>query len=126
MTRKKSNGNEQSLEAQAAQHNAGMRKDIMRECAESMRGIKAQRSELNEQAGDIRKRLRDCAINVKAWEAMLRLADLDDDTARNDYIDGLREAHDALMPGQTGDLFTPMEAAEKSEPDYLAEPAESA
>lgn len=132
MARKKKNGSNEddiSAETQAAQHNAGMRKDIMRDCAQSMRRIIAQRKELNEEAGDIRKRLRDCDINVKAWEAALRLSDMDDDEARNSYLDGLREAFEAIGTGQMVSMFSDEEmgaAVRKGAPDYLSEPAGTA
>jgi hypothetical protein len=89
-----------------AGHNSGERAKIMQECAEQMRGIKAERKELNDRAGEIRKRLEDAGINVKAWEAMLRIADMDDQAARDSYVDGLQEAYSALAPGQTLDFVS--------------------
>ena len=90
-------------------HNVKSRAVIMTECATEMRRIKTERKELNEQAGDIRKRLRDVDINVKAWEAALRISDMDDVEARDAYMDGLREAFEALGVGQQMDWIAAQE-----------------
>ena len=105
----------EGAEGATAGHNAQARSTIMAECAGRMRGIKASRAELNEDASAIRKRLRDNGIDVKSWEAALRMADMGDETARDTYIDGLREAMSALGVGAQGDLFpgsAPADAAD--------------
>lgn len=97
-----------NLTAEAAHptnHNAADRSKVMTECATEMRRIKDSRSELNKQAGDIRQRLRDNGIDVKSWEAALRLADMEDDGARDTYLDGLREAFQALGVGAQAAMF---------------------
>lgn len=88
-----------------AGHNSGERAKIMQECAEEMREIKAARSELNERASEVRERLENAGIHVKAFEAMLRITDMDDQAAQDSYLDGLREAAAALQPGENGELF---------------------
>ena len=90
-------------------HSLKSRTNIQQECATEMRRIKATRKELNEQAGDIRKRLRDVDINVKAWEAALRISDMEDVEARDAYMDGLRESFEALGVGQQMDWVAAQE-----------------
>ena len=96
------------------EHNSKARKQIIRECADEMRGIKAQRKELSEQASDIRERLRNAGIDVKSFEAALRLVDMDDSEARNVFMDGLSEAWEAIGIGGQLDWI---DAAEKAEED---------
>lgn len=85
--------------------NAQARDVIIQECASSMRDIKRQRAELNEEAAGIRERLKNAGINKAAFEAALRIADMDDDAARDDYLDGLRENFRAMGIGFQAEMF---------------------
>lgn len=118
MAKTKQNGTETVPES-----NMKARNEIQRECAQRMREIKAERKDLNEDAAAIRERLQEAGINVKAFEAALRLADAEDTAARDDYLDGLRESLEALGVGEQGDFIA---YNETKEPAPVNEPEEQA
>lgn len=86
------------------QHNVKEINKVIRECATEMTRIKAARQELNEQAGDIRERLRDAGVEVSSFNFALRVRDMEDE-ARANYIDWLRVSFEALGVGAQGMLF---------------------
>lgn len=119
MARNKATDGKPVEEGNGIEHNSASRKKIMSECAHQMREIKSQRAELNEQASDIRSRLRDNGIDVKSFEAALRLADMEDEGARDVYIDGLREAFAALGIGQQLSMFDGDDDGDDVRPAFL-------
>lgn len=100
-------------------HNVADRTKVMSECAHRMREIQKQRQSLNEDAGGVRERLKDNGIDVKSFMAALRLADMEDTSARDTYIDGLREAMEVLGVGTQLDMFGEHKAADDAEDDDL-------
>lgn len=83
------------------EHNSKERAKIISECGTQMKSIMSQRKDLNEEASEIRERLRDNGIDVKSFMAALRLSEMDDTNARDNYLDGLKESFRALgMGGQ--------------------------
>ncbi len=95
----------------APEHNSKERGKIIAECAVEMRSIIKVRKQCNDDAGDIRERLRDNGINVPSFQAALRLAEMEDGAARDTYIDGLKEAFTALGIGQQSEMFAGPAAA---------------
>jgi hypothetical protein len=96
-------------------HNVDELKKIRRECAAGMREIIEQRKDLNEQAGDIRERLRDNGIDVKSFMAGLRLVDMEDVAARDNYIDGLRLTFEALGQGEMADMVDELQKQQEAD-----------
>ena len=86
-------------------HNTKSRNKIITECAVEMTRIQTQRQALNEQAGDIRTRLRDSSIHVSSFMAALSIKEMGDDEARDAYLDGLSEAFEALGIGDQLTMF---------------------
>ena len=82
-----------------AGHNVAGLKKIIRECAQQMRAIKAQRAELNEEAATIRERLKNAGVQTKAFEYALKVADMEAE-AQASYTDSLRLAAEALSIGE--------------------------
>ena len=70
-----------------------------------MTRIQADRKVLNEQAGDIRTRLKDSSIHVPSFMAALSIKEMGDDEARDAYLDGLRESFEALGVGAQLSMF---------------------
>lgn len=95
-------------EATVSLSNSAERAKIIQECAQAMRGIHSQRKDLNEEAGEIRERIKNLGMPVKAWEATLRVVDMDDEAARDAFMDGMRESFQALKPGQSVDFLDHM------------------
>lgn len=90
-------------------HNVGDTQKLIRNCAQEMTRIKNERRALNEEASDIRQRLREAEVQPKAFEFALRLYDQDQEV-RDEYLDQLRVNFEALGIGGQGDLFpTPQE-----------------
>jgi ribosome modulation factor len=108
-----------STETATAGHNSKERAKIIQTCAEQMRGIKATRKELNEDAGEIRQRLKDAGIPTEAFDAALRLADMEDIAARDTFLDGLRESAEALGIGESLDWVNFVAKAGPTEPKSL-------
>lgn len=90
-------------------HNAAAREDIQRECRAGFRGIMAKRAELNEEAGELRKRLRDAGINVEGFMFALKVGEREQDD-RDAFMDGLRESFQAMGIGEQGSFLTAIAA----------------
>lgn len=84
--------------------NSNARYNIISECAHQMNEVKAARADLNEQASDIRQRLRDADISVEAFNFACKVADRDQDD-RDSFLDGVREQFMARGIGTQGTLF---------------------
>lgn len=84
---------------------------LVRECAKAMDEIDEARKDLNEQAGDIRERLRDAGLNVKAFNDIRELMALEEEV-RNSYLDARRVYMEALGDGEQGNMFDQAEAAD--------------
>ncbi|MGI9490860.1 MAG: hypothetical protein ACR2QF_00380 [Geminicoccaceae bacterium] len=95
-------------------HNVADLKQLIRDCCQSMCSIKAQRQELNDQAGDIRKRLKEAGVTTKAFEFSVRVYEMEGE-ARGNYIDWLKVCFEALGVGEQGMLFPDSEAATEAE-----------
>ena len=67
--------------------------------------LQGERKELNEQAGDIRTRLKDSSIHVPSFMAAMRIKEMGDDEAREAYLEGLRESFEALGVGGQLSMF---------------------
>ena len=101
------------------QHNMAARASTMRECAAGLDSIDLERSELNESAAEIRKRLKDNGISTKELDTVRRLRKMGADD-RDTVIDNLREALSALGVGRQGQLFPEDSASVASaKPEYL-------
>ena len=85
-------------------HNVGDLNKAIRECAASMNEIKTERKELNERAGDIRKRLTKLGVETKAFDFAVRLQGMEQE-ARANYLDSLRINFDALGIGAQSEMF---------------------
>ena len=53
----------------------------------------------------MRNAVEDSSIDVPSFMAALRIKEMDDDEARNVYLDGLREAFEALGVGAQLSMF---------------------
>lgn len=93
-----------NTESPAAGHNIGDVTKIIRECAAAMNDIDNKRAELNEEAGDIRTRLKDAGVQTKAFDYARRLYKMEQE-ARGSYMDDLRLSMEALGMGEQGDFF---------------------
>ena len=100
----------QNEEGASKSHNVDGLKKMISECAGEVKRIKAERAELNSQMGDIRKRLRDADVNVKAFEAACRLAELETEVQES-YSEWLRFSWDALGIGGQSEMFPEKAAA---------------
>lgn len=109
----------------SAKHNVANRDAIMREVGAELRRIKVDRKDLNEDAGEARKRLRDIAVEPKAFELALRIADLEDAEARNNYMTAFQESWDALAPGGQLDFVSAM-VENPNQPDHEVTEPEAA
>lgn len=90
-------------------HNVKELTKLIRECATSMVEIKGERQELNERAGDIRKRLRESGVETKAFDFAVRLKEMEGE-AQGNYIDWLKVSFEALGIGAQADMFPKAEA----------------
>lgn len=93
-----------SAESGNSGHNVADLNKLITECAEQMLDIKAQRKELNEQAADVRERLRDAGVQTKPFEFALKLKEMERE-GRNEYLDNLRLSFDALGIGSQHEMF---------------------
>jgi uncharacterized protein (UPF0335 family) len=102
---------QQSAPSPSAGHNSAARDRVQRECDAEMRDIETARAGLNEQAGEIRQRLRDAGVDVKVWMNVRKIKNIEDDTEREAYIDNFKESWKALkvgeMPDWVGNRETP-------------------
>lgn len=92
-------------ESPTKDHNVKARNEIIFECATEMTLIQTKRGELNDRAGNIRTRLKDSSIDVASFMAALRIANMADAEVRDAYLDGLREAFEALGVGAQLSMF---------------------
>lgn len=104
--------------ATAGHNSAGLHK-VIRECAASMEQIDGQRKALNEEAAEIRERLRDAGIQTKTFDLARRIKSMEAE-GRSDYLDSLRTNFAALLPGGQGELFIDSNVSEGG-PDPKAE-----
>lgn len=72
--------------------------DLIATCATEMNAIKKARQELNEEAGDIRERLRDAGVSISAFNFAMKLQEMEPQ-AQDAYMQSLSEAHKALHIG---------------------------
>lgn len=102
-----------------AGHNvAGLHK-LIRESAATMEQIDGQRKALNEEAAEVRERLRDAGVQTKTFDLARRIKSMEAE-GRSDYLDSLRTNFAALLPGGQGELFIDANVSEGG-PDPKAE-----
>ena len=85
-------------------HNVGDLKKVIRECASEMVEIIGERKELNDRAGDIRKRLTEAGVQTKAFDFALRVREMEKE-AQADYLDSLQINFEALSIGAQSEMF---------------------
>ena len=85
-------------------HNMKARAEIMMEVAAGLDRVDDERKLQNEEARELRKRLKENGISKAEFEYMRRLRTKEPDDIDN-TLDNLREAARALLPGQQGKLF---------------------
>lgn len=79
-------------------HNIAHVNATIRKCRDEMLEIRAERRELNERAGDIRKRIKDMGENPKLFEANLTIYEMEaEDRAR--HMDSFRIIYEAMNQG---------------------------
>ena len=85
------------------QHNSAARGDSIRKAHRELLTLESDRTEINESMREIRNTLKaDIGIGLGRFDAIRKLIALEDDE-RSKAQDDLREAWEALMPGQTLD-----------------------
>ena len=109
MAKRKANGAAQDGPTKG--HNVKELHKVIRECAHAMVDIKRRRQELNEEAGDIRKRLKDHGIQTDSFDFAVRQMEREPE-ARNTYLNDIQVAFEALGIGGQGDLFPKAEESE--------------
>ena len=93
------NGEDHAIE----QHNSKVRGDRIREAHHALFDLEEQRGVLNSEMADIEKDLREAiGISLSEFQAIRKLVAMEPDK-RDKAQDDLREAWEALMPGQTLD-----------------------
>lgn len=92
-------------------HNVQEIKDTIREVANEVISLKAERNEIQAQITEAKGRLKSKGIKMADFNAALRLYELDAED-RNESIDNLRLAFEALSLGGQGDLFPERAAAD--------------
>ena len=102
--------------------NSAAHKKMQRECADGLRRIAATRKELNEEAGEIRQRLRDAGIEPKAFDLVMKMRDLEDKSAVNQYMRTLRDGWEALEVGGQLDFISIEIEQSDEEQDAVSEP----
>ena len=85
-------------------HNVADIKTLIRDCASEMNDIDDERKELNERAGEIRKRLKDSGVQIEAFQFARKLDKMEPE-ARDDYLDSLRINMESMGIGGQGTLF---------------------
>ena len=95
-------------------HNVADLKKLIRECATSAVEIKAERAEINERMGDIRKRLREAGAEPRAFDFAVRLKEMESE-AQGNYIDQLKVCFESLGIGAQGALFPDAAGAEAAQ-----------
>lgn len=84
--------------------NVASLKKLLRECANTVVEIKAERSDLNERMADIRTRLREAGAEPRAFDFAVRLREMESE-AQGNYIDQLKVCFESLGIGAQGALF---------------------
>lgn len=92
-------------------HNVQEIKDTIREVANEVISLKAEKAEIQAQITEAKSRLKGKGIKMADFNAALRLYELDAED-RNESIDSLKLAFEALEIGGQGDLFPEPAAAE--------------
>lgn len=110
-----------TAESAGRDHNIADIMKLIKDCAASMVDIKARRKELNEEASDIRERLRDSGVQPKAFDFALKLFEMEAE-ARAEYIDSLRLNMEAMDVGEQGLLFLNGEFPDDDQPDEQEDP----
>ena len=95
---------ENASEGANKDHNVKDLTKLIRDSAREMVEIKGARQELNERAGEIRKRLRDSGVETKAFEFAVRVSEMEQE-AKDNYVDWLKVCFESLGVGQQGSLF---------------------
>lgn len=103
MARKKKSDTDEESNGNAG-HNVADIKALIRECSAEFLDIAEARKELNEQAGEMRKRLRDAGVDTNAFEYGVKVAQMDPD-AKGNYLDWVRVTFETLDVGGQGALF---------------------
>lgn len=75
--------------------------DIIKECAAEFKRIDAARKELNDEAKEVRKRLKNIGIDHNAFRGVEKLRDMEQE-ARNKYMEDLTQVYSVL--GISGQL----------------------
>lgn len=88
-------------------HNVADVHKLIRNAASEMAVIKKERAELNERAGDIRTKLKESGVQVKAFEFACRLYEQEAE-ARDEYLDQLRVNFEALGINAQSEMFPEM------------------
>ena len=91
-------------------HNVADVNKLIRDCASSFLDIKKQRKELNEEAADIRERLRESGVQTKAFDFAVRVMEMEAE-AQAEYLDNLRVNFEALGIGAQSEMFAAAEGA---------------
>ena len=85
-------------------HNVKELKKVIRECAQTMVRIKKERKELNEEAGDVRKRIKEHGIQPDSFDFAVKQLEREPE-ARKTYIDDINIAFEALGIGGQVDMI---------------------
>lgn len=80
-------------------HNVKDLNKLVSESAREMLAINAQRSGLNVQASEIRKKLREAGIQTKAFDYALKISEMEAE-GRDSYMDSLRLCWGGLQIGE--------------------------
>jgi hypothetical protein len=102
-------------------HNVADLHKLIRNAASEMTQIKKERAALNERAGDIRTKLKESGVQVKAFEFALRLYEQEPE-ARNEYLDNLRINFEALSIGAQSEMFPELKGEAPGFVQDMAEP----
>ncbi len=106
-------------------HNSSANADIIKSVAGKMRDIQTKRKALSEQAAKQRERLKDAGVEKHAFGLVLRIADLEDEAARQNYMDSLAECWGTLGVGGSLDWITAIESEDAGEPDEPTAPEDA-
>ena len=85
-------------------HNSGDIDKLIQDSAVAMIAIVDQRKQLNDQASEIRKKLREAGVQTRAFEFAVRVHQMEDE-ARGSYVEWLKVGFSALGISQQGTLF---------------------
>ena len=104
--------------------NSAAHRKMQQECAAGLRDIADQRKALNQEAGEIRERLRDAGVEPKAFALVMKMADLEDKSAVNQYMSTLRDGWEALEVGGQLDFVSVEIEQDNAEQDAVSAPEE--